>query len=131
MWVGINIDCIYVHQGKLGRASFEEVPPRPAGIRRKTMSDIPTISTLRAIAQPDDYLARANAEHWSVRLYLRHLSIHVTRLLIPTGISANGVTWLMVLIGVAGAGMLAIGQWWALLICAFLMQFQVLVDCSD
>lgn len=63
------------------------------------MSVFPTIAELRAKAQPDEVLARANAEHWSGRLYLRHFSIYVTRLLVPTGISANGVTWLMALIG--------------------------------
>src|SRR5690625_1131470 len=95
------------------------------------MSVFPTISELRAKAQPDDVLARANAEHWSGRLYLRHLSIYVTRLLVPTGISANGVAWLMAFIGVVGAAVLVVGQWWALIICAALMQLQVLVDCSD
>lgn len=95
------------------------------------MSVFPTIAELRAKAQPDEVLARANAEHWSGRLYLRHFSIYLTRLLVPTGISANGVTWLMALIGVAGAAVLIAGNWWALLACALLMQLQVLVDCSD
>lgn len=95
------------------------------------MSRFPSLSELRAKAQPDDVLARRNAEHWAGRLYLRHLSIHLTRILIPTGISANGVTWLMVIIGVAGAAILVVPAWWALLACALLMQFQVLIDCSD
>lgn len=95
------------------------------------MSRFPSLAELRAKAQPQDVLARRNAEHWSGRLYLRHLSIHVTRLLVPTGISANGVTWLMALMGVAGAAVLIIPSWWSLLACALLMQLQVLVDCSD
>jgi len=95
------------------------------------MAEFPKLSDLRARAQPDDVLARRNAEHWSGRLYLRHLSIYVTRILIPTGISANGVTWLMALVGIAGAAILGVAQWWALVACAMLMQLQVLIDCSD
>src|SRR5690625_602066 len=95
------------------------------------MVEFPKLSELRAKAQPDEVLARRNAEHWSGRLYLRHLSIYVTRILVPTGITANGVTWLMALIGLAGAAILVTGKWWALLVCALLMQLQVLVDCSD
>jgi len=95
------------------------------------MVEFPKLSELRAKAQPGEVLARRNAEHWSGRLYLRHLSIYVTRILVPTGISANGVTWLMALIGLAGAAILVTGKWWALLVCALLMQLQVLVDCSD
>src|SRR5690625_7004868 len=79
------------------------------------MSVFPPLTELRAKAQPQDVLARRNAEHWSGRLYLRHLSIHVTRLLVPTGISANGVTWLMAFIGVVGAAVLILPSWWALL----------------
>lgn len=95
------------------------------------MSRFPSLAELRSRAQPDDVLARRNAEHWAGKYYLRHLSIHVTRLLIPTGISANGVTWIMVFAGVVGAGVLIIPSPWALLGCAMLMQVQVLVDCSD
>lgn len=95
------------------------------------MSVFPPLAELRARVQPESVLSRRNAEHWSGRLYLRHMSIHLTRLLIPTGISANGVTWLMAIIGVVGAAVLVLPHWWALLICALLMQVQVLVDCSD
>ena len=65
--------------------------------------DHPTIDELRAVAQPPEHIARYNAEHWAGALYLRHISIYVTRLLLPTGITANGVTWLMIVIGLLGA----------------------------
>jgi phosphatidylglycerophosphate synthase len=90
-----------------------------------------TIAELRAIAQPPAVMGRRNAEHWAGALYLRRMSIYLTRLLIPTGISANDVTGLMVVVGIAGAAVLVWPSWWALLLCALLMQLQILVDCSD
>src|SRR5690625_146087 len=95
------------------------------------MLSLPPLSEVRRRAQPPEVIARRNAEHWSGRLYLRRLSIHLTRLLVPTVISANGVTWMMALVGVIGAVVLVIPSWWALVICALLMQLQVLIDCSD
>lgn len=89
------------------------------------------LTELRAVAQPPAVMGRRNAEHWAGALYLRRLSIYVTRLLLPTGISANGVTWLMTLTGVAGAAVLVWPSAWAVLICALAMQLQVLLDCSD
>jgi phosphatidylglycerophosphate synthase len=90
-----------------------------------------TMAELREVAQPPAVMGRRNSEHWAGALYLRKLSIYVTRALLPTGISANGVTWLMLLTGVAGAAVLVWPSAWAVLICALLMQFQVLLDCSD
>ena len=91
----------------------------------------PTIADLRAIGQPPEVMGRRNSEHWAGSLYLRRLSIYVTRLLLPTGISANGVTWLMIIAGVGGAAILVWPSWWATLVCALMMQVQILLDCSD
>ena len=91
----------------------------------------PPLAELRAVAQPAEHVARYNAEHWAGGLYVRHLSLHATRALLPTGISPNGVTWLMVLVGVAGA---AATPFWGLggpIVCALAMQLQILLDCSD
>jgi hypothetical protein len=90
-----------------------------------------SMADLRATAQPPDVMGRRNSEHWAGALYLRRMSIHVTRLLVPTGISANGVTSLMILTGVAGAAVLVWPSAWAVLVCALAMQLQVLLDCSD
>jgi phosphatidylglycerophosphate synthase len=90
-----------------------------------------TVAELRRIAQPPAVMGRRNSEHWAGALYLRRMSIYVTRLLLPTGISANGVTWLMTWSGVAGAAVLVWPSWWATLICAAMMQLQILLDCSD
>jgi phosphatidylglycerophosphate synthase len=85
---------------------------------------------IRAIGQPPGVLDRRNAEHWS-GTYLRRLSVHLTRALLPTGISANGVTGLMILTGLAGAAALMWPSPWAVVVCAVVMQLQILIDCSD
>jgi phosphatidylglycerophosphate synthase len=90
-----------------------------------------SMADLRATAQPPEVMGRRNSEHWAGALYLRRMSIFVTRLLVPTGISANGVTWLMIVTGVAGAAVLVWPSAWAVLVCALAMQLQVLLDCSD
>lgn len=91
----------------------------------------PAMAQLRAVAQPPETLGRRNAEHWAGPMYLRKGSIHVTRWLLPTGLSANGVTGVMIVVGLAGAAALMLpGPWWAL-VCALGMQLQILLDCSD
>ncbi|MGO1264773.1 MAG: CDP-alcohol phosphatidyltransferase family protein, partial [Brevibacterium aurantiacum] len=57
------------------------------------------MSELREKAQPIEVRSRKNAEHWTAQLYLRHISIYFTMLLVRTRISANGVTGLMILAG--------------------------------
>ncbi|MGI8879666.1 MAG: CDP-alcohol phosphatidyltransferase family protein [Jatrophihabitans sp.] len=90
-----------------------------------------TLADLRELAQPPNVLGRRNSEHWAGALYLRRLSIYVTRALLPTGISANGVTMMMIVAGVGGAAVLVWSSWWSVLICAVAMQLQILFDCSD
>jgi phosphatidylglycerophosphate synthase len=93
--------------------------------------DRPTLKQLRAVAQPPEHIARYNAEHWAGALYIRHLSIHATRALLPTHISPNGVTWLMILVGVLGAFALPLPGLWGPVIAVVAMQLQILLDCSD
>jgi phosphatidylglycerophosphate synthase len=89
------------------------------------------MATLRAVAQPPHTLGRRNAEHWAGPLYLRKGSIHVTRWLLPTGLSANGVTWVMIVVGLAGAAALLVPGPWGAVLAALGMQLQILLDCSD
>lgn len=91
----------------------------------------PTMAELRAVAQPPEHIARYNAEHWSGALYIRHLSIYATRAMLPTGITPNGVTWLMIAVGVLGALALPLGGLLGPLLCVLAMQLQILLDCSD
>lgn len=91
----------------------------------------PTLAELRAVAQPPEHIARYNAEHWAGALYIRHLSLHATRALLPTRISPNGVTWLMILVGVVGALLLPLPGVVGPVLCVLAMQLQILLDCSD
>ena len=88
------------------------------------------MTALRAVAQPPTVVGRRNSEHWA-GAYLRKGSIFLTRLLLPTGISANAVTWVMIAIGVVAALVLVLPGWWPFLACAVLIQLHILVDCSD
>jgi hypothetical protein len=62
---------------------------------------------------------------------MRHVSIYLTRALVPTPVSANAVTWTMLLCGVAAALVLTVPHLWAAVVAFLLIQFQALLDCSD
>ncbi|MDN5789289.1 MAG: CDP-alcohol phosphatidyltransferase family protein [Micrococcales bacterium] len=93
--------------------------------------DHPRLAQLRAVAQPPEHIARYNAEHWAGALYIRHVSIYATRALLPTHITPNGVTWLMIAVGVLGALALPLPGLWGPVIAVVAMQAQILLDCSD
>jgi phosphatidylglycerophosphate synthase len=91
----------------------------------------PTLAELRAVTQPDAIRNRRSSEHWTGDLYMRRISPYVTRALLPTGISANGVTWLMIASGwLAAAALLLTGLLGAIL-AAVLTQLQMMWDASD
>ena len=90
----------------------------------------PTISEIRDVCQPDAVRMRANSEHWVADVYLRRVSPYVTRLLITTPISANGVTFLMILTGIGTAAALLIPGLPGVLLAAILGQMQMLLDLS-
>jgi phosphatidylglycerophosphate synthase len=92
---------------------------------------MPTIAELRAATQPASIFARNSGEHWAGRLYMRRLSPYLTRLLLRTPISANGVTWLMIVAGVAAAGVLALPGLLPAIGALLLIQLQLLLDCCD
>ena len=94
-------------------------------------SSSPSIADLRAVTQPDSTMGRASAEHWAGRLYMRRVSPYVTRLLLATRLTANGVTWLMVPSGLLAAACLTLpGVPGAIGAIAF-VQAQLLFDCCD
>ena len=95
------------------------------------MPDRPTIAELRAVTQPESIRGRRNSEHWTADVYQRRLSPYLTRALLATSITANGVTVLMIVTGAAaGAALLLPGLLGAVL-AALLGQLQMLWDCSD
>ena len=94
-------------------------------------TDRPTIAELRAVAQPDTVVGRVSGEHWAGRLFHRHLSIYVTRLLLPTGVSPNAVTASMFLTGLGAALLLSVPRLWAVVLAAVVIQVQGILDCTD
>ena len=91
----------------------------------------PTIAELRAATQPPSIFARDSGEHWAGRLYIRRASPYLTRLLLRTRITPNGVTWLMMVSGVAAAGVLCLPGLLPPVAAFVLIQLQILLDCSD
>jgi phosphatidylglycerophosphate synthase len=94
-------------------------------------SSPPSIADLRAVCQPPAVVGRRSAEHWAGRLYMRRLSLHVTRRVLALPITPNGWTVLMIVIGVAGAAVLAVPGVVTALIAALAVQVYLLLDCVD
>lgn len=90
----------------------------------------PGIAELRAVCQPESVRGRKNAEHWS-GFYMRDGSVHLTRFLVPTQITPNGVTGIMIVCGwCVGASLLIPGIWGPILAVLF-GQLQMLLDAVD
>ncbi|MFF7635508.1 CDP-alcohol phosphatidyltransferase family protein [Kitasatospora sp. NPDC008050] len=77
-------------------------------------------------------LQRRSAEHWAGRLYMRSISLRITRVLSTvTAITPNGLTYTMMCTGIlAGAGLLIAGLAGAI-VGALLIQLYLLLDCVD
>jgi len=91
----------------------------------------PTLDELRTVVQPPEKMQRRSGEHWAGLLYMRWISLRVTRRLVGSPISANGYTYLMIVAGIgAGAALLAPGLAGAVL-GALLIQIYLLLDCVD
>jgi phosphatidylglycerophosphate synthase len=97
-----------------------------------TASPKPTIAELRARTQPPGLLDRRSGEHWAGILYMRKISPYLTRLMLPTGISPNALTGLMIATGLAGAVVVAfVGGIVGAIVAALLVQVYMLLDCVD
>ena len=92
---------------------------------------MPSIAELRPVAQPEGLLQRLGEEHWAGRLYMRRLSLHVTRLLVATPLSANAVTFLMIPVGLLAGLVLSLPGLAAAVGAALLAQAWLLLDCCD
>jgi len=91
----------------------------------------PSISELRAKTQPESVTGRVNSEHWTADLYLRRVSPYLTRILLPTRITPNGVTYLMILTGISISFAFSLPGAIGVLLALFLSQLQMLFDCVD
>jgi len=91
----------------------------------------PSIAEIRRVAQPESVLRRPTEEHWAGRGYVRRISPYVTRAFLGRGMSADGVTLLMLLTGVAAASLLVVGGLWPALVAMAGIQVYLLLDCVD
>ncbi|MGH2949282.1 MAG: CDP-alcohol phosphatidyltransferase family protein [Solirubrobacteraceae bacterium] len=91
----------------------------------------PSIAELRAATQPASIFERDSGEHWAGRLYIRRLSPYLTRLLLRTPITPNGVTWLMIGVGLTAAALLSVPGVVTAVAAVLLIQLQIMLDCSD
>lgn len=91
----------------------------------------PSIAQLRTVCQPISVTGRSNAEHWVADLYLRRISLYLTKLLLKTSITANGITYLMIASGISISLALQINGWIGLILALLLSQIQMLWDCCD
>ncbi|MCX4747024.1 CDP-alcohol phosphatidyltransferase family protein [Kitasatospora sp. NBC_01287] len=88
------------------------------------------LEELRSVIHPPGKLD-SRAEHWAGRLYMRSVSLRVTRLLLNTRWSPNQITGVMVVAGMlSGAALLIPGLGGAVLSVVF-MQLYLLLDCVD
>jgi len=92
---------------------------------------IPPISELRRIAQPESVTGRRSEEHWTGHLYMRRVSIYGTRLALQLGLSADFVTGVMILVGLAAVLIVAIPGLWSAVVGALVVQIYLGLDCVD
>ena len=91
----------------------------------------PSIADLRAVAQPPGLVERRSAEHWAGRLYMRRISLHVTRWLVGTRATPNGLTVAMIVVGLLAAVAAAFPGILTAVLAAVLIQVYLLLDCVD
>ena len=91
----------------------------------------PSLTELRAVAQAG-VTERRSAEHWAGRLYMRRLSLRVTRLLVATRVTPNALTLLMIVVGLVAALAVAVVPGVGGAVAALvLVQAYLLLDCVD
>lgn len=91
----------------------------------------PSIQQIREISQPVSVTGRTTSEHWIADLYQRKISPYLTRIFLRTPITANGVTWLMIIAGASIGPALLIPGWQGIALALFLSHLQMLIDCCD
>jgi phosphatidylglycerophosphate synthase len=90
------------------------------------------VSEIKRHSHPPGLKERRNEEHWAGRLYMRDVSPYFTWLFLRLGFSANQLTYLMLISGIA-AGVVA-ALWSGLagaIVTAVVVQLYLLLDCSD
>ncbi len=74
---------------------------------------------------------RRSGEHWGGRLYMREVSLRITRRLVTTKVTPNQLTYVMTLCGVLAAPALLVPGVWGAVLGVVAVQLYLLLDCVD
>ncbi|MGG8408390.1 CDP-alcohol phosphatidyltransferase family protein [Streptomyces sp. 12297] len=91
----------------------------------------PSVAELRPVVHPAGVKDRRSGEHWGGRLYMREISLRITRILATTKVTPNQLTYLMTLAGVLAAPALLVPGVWGAVLGVVMVQLYLLLDCVD
>ena len=91
----------------------------------------PSIAELRPVVHPPGVKDRRSGEHWAGRLYMREISLRITRRLVTTKVTPNQLTYVMTVAGVLAAPALLVPGIPGALLGVIAVQLYLLVDCVD
>ncbi|MER7664113.1 MULTISPECIES: CDP-alcohol phosphatidyltransferase family protein [unclassified Streptomyces] len=91
----------------------------------------PSVAELRPVVHPAGVKDRRSGEHWGGRLYMREISLRITRLLVTTKITPNQLTYVMTICGVLAAPALLVPGIWGAVLGVVAVQLYLLLDCVD
>ncbi|MFI6697967.1 CDP-alcohol phosphatidyltransferase family protein [Streptomyces sp. NPDC050509] len=91
----------------------------------------PSVAELRPVVHPEGVKDRRSGEHWAGRLYMREISLHIDPYLVNTRITPNQLTYLMVVVGIAGGAALLLPGLPGAILAVVLFQIYLLLDCVD
>ncbi|WP_330333607.1 CDP-alcohol phosphatidyltransferase family protein [Streptomyces sp. NBC_00536] len=91
----------------------------------------PSVAELRPVVHPAGVKDRVSGEHWGGRLYMREISLRITRLLVTTKVTPNQLTYVMTLSGVLALPALLLPGVWGAVLGVVMVQGYLLLDCVD
>jgi phosphatidylglycerophosphate synthase len=91
----------------------------------------PSIAELRPVVHPPGVKDRRSGEHWAGRLYVREVSLRITRNLVTTKVTPNQLTYVMTVAGVLAAPALLVPGITGALLGVVAVQLYLLFDCVD
>lgn len=91
----------------------------------------PSVAELRPVVHPAGLKDRRSGEHWAGRMYMREVSLRITRHLAGARVTPNQLTYLMIVTGVLGGAALLVPGWTGAVLAALLIQVYLLLDCVD
>ncbi|MCK8678063.1 CDP-alcohol phosphatidyltransferase family protein [Streptomyces lichenis] len=91
----------------------------------------PSVAELRPVVHPAGVKDRRSGEHWGGRLYMREISLRITRLLVGTKVTPNQLTYVMTVAGVLAAPALLVPGLVGPVLAVVAVQLYLLLDCVD